>query len=348
MDRHDSILKLGFTIVELLVVIVIIGILAAITVVAYGGISQKAAIASVTSDLNNASKLLKIFNINNGIYPTTISTNCSTNPNSITNECLKTTADTAYSYKVSSISNNKIFCLDATKSSISYNVTQEGQIQAGPCPVLNLDAGNTLSYSGTGIIWQDLSGNDNNGTINGGLAYDSTDGGTMSFDGVDDYVNVGNESSLKINDKSFTLSAWIKPATSIPGGSRFTVMSNFSPGWLMDLTDSSNIEGYRLYNGISDYNSYIPSNKLISLDWTQYVVVRDINSKTMMIYLNGELKQTFNTALISNSTNDTLIGKRADGYFFKGRINDTRIYNAALSTDDVLQNYNVTKSRYGL
>ena len=62
----------AFTIVELLVVIVVIGILASITTVAYSSISRRAIVASLQSDLANASRQLKIFAATNGTYPTTI------------------------------------------------------------------------------------------------------------------------------------------------------------------------------------------------------------------------------------------------------------------------------------
>ena len=65
-------LKLGFTIVELLVVIVVIGILAVITVVSYTGISSRAIAISLTSDLDNTSKQLKLDQVINSAYPTTL------------------------------------------------------------------------------------------------------------------------------------------------------------------------------------------------------------------------------------------------------------------------------------
>jgi general secretion pathway protein G len=61
----------GFTIVELLIVIVVIGILAAITIVAYNGIQQRAVVASLTSDLVNASNKLKLYQVDNSGYPLT-------------------------------------------------------------------------------------------------------------------------------------------------------------------------------------------------------------------------------------------------------------------------------------
>lgn len=66
--------KSGFTIVELLVVIVVIGILAAITIVSYTGITQKAGAVALTSDLSNTRTVFEMYNVTNGSYPTDIST----------------------------------------------------------------------------------------------------------------------------------------------------------------------------------------------------------------------------------------------------------------------------------
>jgi len=79
----------AFTIVELLVVIVVIGILAAITIVSYTGINNQAIVASIKSDLATSSKLLKLFQVDNGNYPTTVSTNCDAQPDTTTNKCIK-------------------------------------------------------------------------------------------------------------------------------------------------------------------------------------------------------------------------------------------------------------------
>ena len=70
-SSNKPIYQNGFTIVELLVVIVVIGILAAITIVSYNGISQRAIVVSLQSDLSNSSQQLKVFQVLNSAYPQT-------------------------------------------------------------------------------------------------------------------------------------------------------------------------------------------------------------------------------------------------------------------------------------
>jgi prepilin-type N-terminal cleavage/methylation domain-containing protein len=121
----------GFTIVELLIVIVVIAILAAITIVAYNGIQQKATAASLTSDLDNASKLLKLYQVDNSGYPLT--NDCSASPaaNSI---CLKSSSGTTYTaFQTSNASNPQTFCLTALNKGVNYRITSDGTPESGTC-----------------------------------------------------------------------------------------------------------------------------------------------------------------------------------------------------------------------
>lgn len=63
--------RLGFTIVELLIVIAVVGILAAITIVAYNGVQQRARNAAILSDLNGLRKAVETYGVENGHYPAT-------------------------------------------------------------------------------------------------------------------------------------------------------------------------------------------------------------------------------------------------------------------------------------
>ena len=123
----------GFTIVELLVVIVVVGILAAITIVSYSGISNKAVAASLQSDLNNNAKLLKMYNVEYGYYPNTLDTNkCPSTPTADTRYCLKFSSDTTFTYSGA----NNSFRVTATKSGQTYRISDESIPIAGSGDVL--------------------------------------------------------------------------------------------------------------------------------------------------------------------------------------------------------------------
>lgn len=113
--RHPA-----FTIVELLVVIVVIGILAGITIISYTGITNRAIASSLQSDLTNASKQLDLFQVEYGYYPSTI--DC-TIPNSTTNQCLKTNPTSSFTYLPGLGTNPTTYTLTATHTSSNTNYT---------------------------------------------------------------------------------------------------------------------------------------------------------------------------------------------------------------------------------
>ncbi len=112
----------GFTIVELLVVIVVIGILAAITIVSYSGISQKAVVSSIQSDLSNASKKLKLFEVMNGSYPETI--NC-TVADSSTNICIRSSGSNSFAAYGANNTASKSFYLQSKNGTTCYSITND-------------------------------------------------------------------------------------------------------------------------------------------------------------------------------------------------------------------------------
>jgi hypothetical protein len=87
--------------------------------------------------------------------------------------------------------------------------------------VLYLDAANTRSYPTNGTIWSDLSRNNNNGTLINGPTFNSANGGSIVFDGVDDRVS---RNSAIDTGQNFTINAWIFPT--LLGTTRRTIMSN--------------------------------------------------------------------------------------------------------------------------
>lgn len=116
----------GFTIVELLIVIVVIAILAAITILAYSGLQQRAHVAVIQSDTRNAAVQLESDNINNGTYPASAAA-------ANGGAGLKASAGTTYQYTYTSASNS--YCLTSTNSAISYFISSTNTTpQPGACP----------------------------------------------------------------------------------------------------------------------------------------------------------------------------------------------------------------------
>lgn len=121
----------GFTIVELLIVIVVIAILATISIVAYNGIQERAGEAALLSDTTQAGKQLKLFQVDKGRYPASVSTDCAATPDSDTSKCLKLSGgNTVDSY--SSPSPHSTYSLKISNASGSLShVLVNSQVWAG-------------------------------------------------------------------------------------------------------------------------------------------------------------------------------------------------------------------------
>jgi len=213
--------------------------------------------------------------------------------------------------------------------------------------VLNLDAGNPLSYPGTGTTWTDLTTNGNNGTLINGPTFDSGNGGSIVFDGTNDYV-----SSFPIQisgNGSKTVSCFFKINTTIRSGLCGTRNFDTSPnGWVLcvNRTTSGNLSYYHTSGSILEIAAGISTNT-----WYNACVTYDVSTAIATLYLNGIIigsPATSFTTINSSSFNGVIGAETVNGGFLNGNIAQTLIYNRALSSQEVLQNYNATKGRYGL
>lgn len=133
-------LSRGFTIVELLVVISIIGILALISFVSYTGISQRAIASVLQSELTNASLQLRLYQTEHGNYPASLdASNCPVGPVDTT-YCLKASTGTTYQYAANNISSPQGYCLVATNGAQIYSVAHNSVVVAGGINLLTGDS----------------------------------------------------------------------------------------------------------------------------------------------------------------------------------------------------------------
>ena len=196
----------------------------------------------------------------------------------------------------------------------------------------------TSSYTGDNIL--NLLGNGNNGTLVNGPSYNGSNGGSIVFDGVDDYVIVDN--SLLIHRTSnWAYSAWVNfSATPING----TIFENGS--WTNSLLIRFETNGITIYSMSSYWGKFNFSPTLGA--WYKLDFIR--NGNNIDFYLNGSYSQSMSfTADIQPSSNLFIgMSQHSPGQSFNGRIATTQIYNRALTAAEVAQNYNSLSGRYGL
>lgn len=327
----------AFTIVELLVVIVVIGILAIISLISYGGVTNRANVTSIFSDLNNASIQLKMFNVENNTYPTSV-VDCPAP--AAGNLCLRPSSGTSYQYKPAV--NNRAFCLTASKTNASYNLTQDGQILEGSCSISQLDAGNIVSYPGSGTTLYDLSGNSHNGVLVNGVTYSTSGGGSLSFDGVDDYIDM-DITSITAPSGSISLWYYAKPWYNYQ-----TIYDNVSnpDDWEMWIY-SDGILRSRIESDL--YVSYDLDNLSGPNNWYAITITWSAAPLETKMYVNGILRDTDSSGTWINPGNHFYYGGgNAGNTKGNGIISNIKLGNYVPAASEILQNYNATKGRYGL
>lgn len=235
--------------------------------------------------------------------------------------------------------------------------------------VLYLNAADRNSYPGSGTAWNDISGNSNTGTLTNGPTFNSGNGGSIVFDGTNDFVNLGDPSLLRLGTSNFTINLWINTSNSLLDCALLSKRQQLTPFNLINLGIGSwsgadggfagvaakNIRIALRQDGSNQYVAYT-TNDIIDGLWKNISIVR--SSGTFAIYSNGisqSLTILYNTGTgissdISVTSANWSIGAIGDiGIsFFIGNIAQTLIYNRALSTTEILQNYNATKTRFGL
>jgi hypothetical protein len=214
--------------------------------------------------------------------------------------------------------------------------------------ILNLDAANSSSYSGSGTTWTDLSGVGNNGTLVNGVGYSSANGGSLVFDGVNDYVSV----NAFTTPTSYSVSVWAK----VDYTNSTTFGRIIEKGLNNEFTLTLNKASNQKYNfQLGDSSAFITSTSLINLTpkYDNITITVDniaTNQYTVKMYINGINEVTSTKTVTLNTNNILYIGGNLQFPTLTsmfGNIPDVMMYNRVLTSIEVITNFDALKSRYG-
>ena len=214
-----------------------------------------------------------------------------------------------------------------------------------------VDAGFTPSYPGSGTSLKDLV-DSNDGTLTNGPTFDSGNGGSIVFDGTNDYITIPT-SNLISGWSQLTYNVWVNVSQ---------ISTTYWPGFISTYTTSisRNISigqwnntqkfWYEIDTTNGNFFGSGPGNVIFSLnEWFNVCMVYD--GSNVYGYYNSTLDKSFSASGNLQTINSLNIGCHDPGTaggFFNGKISISQIYNKALSSTEITQNYNAQKGRFGI
>jgi hypothetical protein len=209
--------------------------------------------------------------------------------------------------------------------------------------VVHLDASSNSSYSGTGTGWYDLTGNLRNGTLVNSPTYSSNNGGNISLNGSNQCVELGTFFTYN----SFTISLWVSAAGT--QNQYADIFDNNHTGTrnMVCQQNSNNLNEYAFdVIGSSTYSS-TGFFTLSTNTWTHLSFTFD--GSVVRGYLNASLFGTGGSMTPNWSSQYLRLGQwGGGGRNWNGKYGNFMVYDRALSSTEISQNYNIQKSRFGL
>jgi len=193
---------------------------------------------------------------------------------------------------------------------------------------------------GAGILAQDISGNNNHGTlVNGPIWSPGQAGPALAFDGTNDYISLGNANILRLLNTNFTLELLVKP---IVIDATICLIGNGmnGPGWSLSFYSNNDLLFY--YGGISHWRVSNSNVIPVANVWYHIVFTFQKSSYAINFYVNAKNAGENTAAAITNPSRAVIIGIDArdfDGYAFSGLFDYARIYNSILQPAEIQQLY---------
>jgi hypothetical protein len=223
--------------------------------------------------------------------------------------------------------------------------------------VLNLDASKFESYSGTGNVWNNISG-PTNATLTGSPIFNRTSG--FTFNGTNSqYARIQHSNELTFtNQQSYSIEIWFNPAASQVSQTLATLVEKWNSAnqsrypYAVRYAENTGSLSFAAYDGSN--NPTITSSGFGVNEWHHAIGVYDMQTKQLKMYRNGvALGTAVSLVSLGNISNTSSIGighrigTNGEAQFvYKGQIGQIRIYNKALTNDDVLASYNSSKFNF--
>lgn len=313
----------GFTIVELLIVVVVIAILAAITIVAYNGIQNRAKISAVTSSIESAVKAIEIYALKNA----------DTYPSDATTAGLPSGSTTTYEVSSNNTTTPKSYCVTVTLNGLTYFQTSASQ-KALPGTCMGLAA--WWPFNGDA---KDMSGNGADGTVNGALLVAGANGSANSAYQLGEssqYIAMGTPASLSNIPSAFTYSVWVaRTGTSTGQWPQIMGASDTHVGFGIRTSNyGTNVYfewGTAPYSGATFTGT--GNNGVLSTlnDWHLMTVTYD--GSKVLAYWDGALKSTSGTTTLRPTMASFSFTTSSGGW--QGKVDDARVYNRPLTAAEI-------------
>jgi len=214
--------------------------------------------------------------------------------------------------------------------------------------VLALDAADRNSYVSGSTTWNDVSGNSNSGSLVNGPTFDSANGGAIVTDGTNDYITLGSSFA---GTSAGTISFWIKLTNTIEAGYAgnqrpWGKNGDFESRW----GGGTAVENRKLIIDINGTGNLVSTQDtwLNSL-WYNIAITYNSGTNSSVLYVQSVQNATGTSGNPSAlAGNFNIMATASATGFVNGRIANFLVYNRSLSSTEILQNYNATKSRFNL